>query len=69
MNDSIPSVAIVGAGAIGGQFAVGLAQAGTRVAVLARGATLAAIRSDGLVLETGGRRLAARERARWSAAR
>jgi 2-dehydropantoate 2-reductase len=60
MNDPIPSVAIVGAGAIGGQFAVRLMQAGTRVAVLARGATLAAIRRDGLALETGDRRLVAR---------
>lgn len=40
--------AIVGAGAIGGALAIALAQAGHAVSVLARGATLAAIRQHGI---------------------
>ena len=40
--------AIVGAGAIGGALALALAQAGHAVSVLARGATLAAIREHGI---------------------
>ena len=47
-------IAIVGAGAIGGWVAAKLAQAGHEVAVLARGATLAAVEADGLVLREGG---------------
>jgi 2-dehydropantoate 2-reductase len=43
-------VCIVGAGAIGCTLAVRLAMAGQHVSVLARGATLAAIRQQGLVL-------------------
>jgi 2-dehydropantoate 2-reductase len=43
-------VCIVGAGAIGGLLAVRLALAGERVSVVARGDTLAAIRSGGLRL-------------------
>jgi 2-dehydropantoate 2-reductase len=43
-------IAIVGAGAIGGYVGVKLALAGERVTFLARGATLAAIRSRGLKL-------------------
>ena len=43
-------VCVVGAGAIGGLVAVRLAVAGEPVSVLARGDTLAAIRSDGLSL-------------------
>lgn len=41
-------IAIVGAGAIGGHFAARLALAGHRVSLLARGATLDALRRDGL---------------------
>ncbi|WP_186087610.1 ketopantoate reductase family protein [Burkholderia gladioli] len=41
-------IAIVGAGAIGGHFAARLALAGHRVSLLARGATLEALRRDGL---------------------
>jgi 2-dehydropantoate 2-reductase len=43
-------VCIVGAGAIGGLLAVRLAEAGQQVSVLARGESLAAIRSGGLSL-------------------
>lgn len=45
------NVGILGAGAIGGFFAVHLAQAGANVQVLARGATLEAVRLNGLVLD------------------
>ena len=46
-------IAIVGAGAIGGWVAARLREAGHDVAVLARGATLDAIRTNGLVLRDG----------------
>ena len=46
---------VYGAGAIGGYLAVGLAEAGHDVVVIARGAHLAAIRERGLVLRAGGR--------------
>jgi len=45
-----PRVTVLGAGAVGGWLAAGLARAGLPVSVLARGATLAALRADGLVL-------------------
>ena len=44
------TVAVVGAGAIGGYMAVRLAEAGHEVSVIARGPHLAAIRADGLTL-------------------
>ncbi|GEP02800.1 2-dehydropantoate 2-reductase [Methylobacterium oxalidis] len=44
------SIAIVGAGAIGGQLGVKLAQAGEKVTFIARGANLAAIRENGMRL-------------------
>ena len=48
-------ICIVGAGAIGGYVAARLALAGTAdVSVLARGATLAALRADGLRVESSG---------------
>ncbi|MFC7497729.1 2-dehydropantoate 2-reductase [Enterovirga sp. GCM10030262] len=47
-------IAIVGAGAIGGWVAAKLAGAGHEVALLARGATLAAVETNGLVLREGG---------------
>jgi len=47
---------IYGAGAIGGWIGVRLAQAGCEVSVVARGATLAALRRDGLSLVSGGER-------------
>lgn len=43
-------IAIVGAGAIGGWLGVSLAGAGYEVSMLARGATLAVLRADGLRL-------------------
>lgn len=66
MTSSKPSVSIVGAGAIGGWLAGVLDAGGMDVRLLARGATLAAIRTDGLRLRTGGQtqvlRLAAADR-------
>lgn len=47
-------VGILGAGAIGGFFAAHLARAGAELRVLARGATLAALRRNGLVLDHDG---------------
>jgi 2-dehydropantoate 2-reductase len=46
-------IGIVGAGAIGGHFAARLAQAGHSVSMLARGATLDALRKDSLRYRTG----------------
>lgn len=46
-------VTVLGPGAVGGWLAAGLARAGLPVAALARGATLAALRRDGLVLRRG----------------
>lgn len=46
-------VTVIGAGAIGGWLAAGFAAGGAEVALLARGATLAALRRDGLVLREG----------------
>ncbi len=43
-------VTVLGAGAVGGWLAAGLARAGVPVSILARGASLAALRQDGLVL-------------------
>ena len=58
MNLDLPSpaiqrVAIVGAGAIGIWIGARLAQAGCQLSALARGATLSALRSDGLRLQSG----------------
>jgi 2-dehydropantoate 2-reductase len=49
-----PSVAFVGAGSIGGWIADALDRAGWTVSLLARGATLAALRTGGLRVERGG---------------
>jgi len=46
---------IVGAGAIGAWWADALMQAGWRVSLVARGATLEALRRDGLRVAQGGR--------------
>lgn len=51
-------VCVLGAGAIGGWMGVKLAQAGHEVSVLARGATLAAIRAEGLRLIEAGETVA-----------
>jgi 2-dehydropantoate 2-reductase len=47
-------ICIYGAGAIGGWIGVGLAQAGERLNVVARGTTLEALQRDGLSLVRGG---------------
>jgi 2-dehydropantoate 2-reductase len=48
-------IAVVGIGAVGGLLAARLARAGHEVSALARGATLAALRAQGLGLEMDGR--------------
>ncbi|APE42383.1 hypothetical protein BOO69_02350 [Sulfitobacter alexandrii] len=50
-------IGIVGAGAIGGFFAAHLGQAGAEIRLLARGATLAALREKGVQLEHDGGRI------------
>lgn len=52
-------VCVIGAGAIGGFFGAKLAQGHARVSVVARGATLEALRARGWILEAGGERTAA----------
>jgi 2-dehydropantoate 2-reductase len=54
------TVAVLGPGAVGGVLAVGLANAGVRVICVARPATAAAIRSEGLTLRRGSEVAAAR---------
>lgn len=61
-------IAIVGAGAIGGWLGVHLARRGHDVAVLARGATLAALRADGWRLMAGDETRCAQVRASEEAA-
>ena len=56
----MPSVCVFGAGAIGGLLAARLEAAGTRVSIVARGAHLAAVQRDGLVLVSGGERIVTR---------
>ncbi len=56
-------ICVVGAGAIGGLFAVRLAEIGEEVTVVARGAHLDAIRAGGLRLLAGGAEHVARPRA------
>ncbi len=58
-----PSVAIVGAGAIGAWVGDALDRAGWAVSMLARGATLAALRADGLRVESSGESRHSRPRA------
>jgi 2-dehydropantoate 2-reductase len=58
-----PSVAVVGAGAIGAWIADALDRAGWPVSLLARGQTLAALRGDGLSVERGGELRHSRPRA------
>lgn len=55
-------VCVVGAGAVGGNMTVRLANAGNDVTVIARGANAAAIRERGLILKTSGATLSARPR-------
>jgi 2-dehydropantoate 2-reductase len=56
-------IGIVGAGAIGGWIGARLAVSGHEVSVLARGATLAALREQGLRLQVGEQLIQARVRA------
>jgi len=58
----MPSICVFGAGAIGGLVAARLEAAGTTVSVVARGAHLAAMEANGLVLESGGERIVTRPR-------
>ena len=53
-------IAVVGLGAVGGLMAARLAAAGHEVSALARGATLAAVRTQGLRLAQGGTQTVAR---------
>jgi 2-dehydropantoate 2-reductase len=62
MSADRPSICIFGAGAIGGFLAARLAAAGADVSVVARGPHLAAIETNGLILESGGERLVTRPR-------
>jgi 2-dehydropantoate 2-reductase len=56
-------VCIYGAGAIGGWLGVKLARAGCELSVVARGATLAALKAHGLHLQQGGETLSSPVRA------
>ena len=56
MTDTAPSICVFGAGAIGGFLAARLAMAGNPVSIVARGPHLAAIKANGLILETAGNR-------------
>ncbi len=53
-NTPIQNICIYGAGAVGGWIGVGLAAAGCRVSVVARGATLGALQKYGLRVQTNG---------------
>lgn len=55
-------ICVVGAGAVGGNMAVRLANAGNEVTVIARGENAAAIRARGLILKTPSDTLTARPR-------
>ncbi|MBY8821795.1 2-dehydropantoate 2-reductase [Sphingomonas colocasiae] len=61
-------VGIVGAGAIGGWIGAALAAAGSPVSVLARGATLEAVRANGLILDQESGQIAPRVAASANAA-
>ena len=62
-NRLMPSICVFGAGAIGGLLAARLEAAGTPVSIVARGAHLAAVQRDGLVLLSGGERIVTRPNA------
>jgi len=57
------TVAIVGAGAIGGLIGAHLAHAGQEVVLIARGANLKAIQADGLTVQRGAEAMCVRPRA------
>lgn len=54
MTSSFPSIAVVGAGAVGSFFGAMLARAGHRVVLIGRAAHVQAIGRDGLRLDKGG---------------
>ena len=56
-------ICVFGAGAIGGNYATRLADAGNEVSVVARGAHLEAIRARGLTLISGDKRIVAKVKA------
>lgn len=56
-------ICVFGAGAIGGNFAARLADAGNEVSVVARGAHLEAIKARGLTLISGDRKIVAKVKA------
>ena len=56
-------ICVFGAGAIGGNFAARLAEAGNEVSVVARGAHLEAIRANGLTLIAGDKTIVAKVKA------
>jgi 2-dehydropantoate 2-reductase len=56
MQSTLTPVAVVGAGALGCLFGGMLARAGAAVTLIGRATHVAAIRRDGLVFESGGRR-------------
>ena len=60
---SPPSICVFGAGAIGGYMAAKLEAAGIPVSIVARGAHLAAVQRDGLVLQSEGARTVTRPNA------
>ena len=59
----MPSICVFGTGAIGGYMAARLEAAGTPVSLVARGAHLAALQANGLVLQSGGERIVTHPRA------
>jgi 2-dehydropantoate 2-reductase len=63
LHPGLPRVCVIGAGAIGGYFGVSLGQHHADVSVIARGATLEALRARGWVLQSGSRRIAVPVRA------
>ena len=56
-------ICVYGAGAIGGNFAARLADAGNEVSIVARGAHLEAIRARGLTLLAGDKKIVAKVKA------
>ena len=56
-------ICVFGAGAIGGNFAARLADAGNEVSVVARGAHLEAIKAKGLTLIAGDKKIVAKVKA------
>jgi 2-dehydropantoate 2-reductase len=63
VTEQTPTVGILGPGAVGGALAVLLARAGLDIVCVARAATAAAIRSEGLTLRQGPNTLVARPEA------